>query len=329
MATDKVIVMRTHEISDDVWQQISKGYEVCFDIIRTPQQLKDSFSKSSITGDTLHAMKFDESGNLMGHNYYQPRPYLLNGKEVICALSGGTFVMPQYRQDIFIFNEMVKALDKEAARLGWVALLGVPNENSFKYAVKINKQKHIGDLSYYMLPVNAAKIIKKDSRAINTISSLYASAVAGINRITTSIWNSRETLKPLRLNVSDKYLDIRYDWNNYQRVRKGNMQGVYRIYDEHGIKTAYITFFGENFRRSSKSLTFVVNEILRNEKVDAIMYIGTMNLRQTLLTKVPARYVPQQLPLCVTILDKKNNEIKEACTDLKNIDFGLINFDVR
>lgn len=323
-----VIVLRTDEIEESVWKQISRGYEVCFGIHKTPDQLKKSFSKS-ITGYTLHAMKFDEDGNLMGHNYYQPRPYLLNGKSVICALSGGTFVMPEHRKDIFVFNEMVRALDKEAAKLGWIALLGVPNENSFKYAVKINKQKHIGDLSYYILPVHASKIIGKKIPILNFLSYGYSRALSITNKLISRYINPTEKVVPLHLDNSDAFLDIRYDWNQYTRVWKDKMEGVYRIYNEGGVRTAYITYFGENFKRNNRSLNFIVEEILRNEEVDAILYIGTLNFKQTLLMKVPKKYAPQKLPLCVTLLDKKNSEIKEACSSIANIDFGLINFDVR
>ena len=134
---------------------------------------------------------------------------------------------------------------------------------------------------------------------------------------------------PLHLDNSDAFLDIRYDWNQYTRVWKDKMEGVYRIYNEGGVRTAYITYFGENFKRNNRSLNFIVEEILRNEEVDAILYIGTLNFKQTLLMKVPKKYAPQKLPLCVTLLDKKNSEIKEACSSIANIDFGLINFDVR
>lgn len=321
-------ILRTEEIDASTWEDICKGYEVCFGITRTLDQLKQGFSKS-VTGYTLHAVKYNEDGNFVGHNYYQPRPYILNGKKVICALSGGTLVMPEYRNDIFAFNEMVRALDKEAAKLGWVALLGVPNENSFKYAVKINKQKHIGDLSYYILPIHAGKVLKKDNSLINALSSMYSRVVLTAARLFSVVLNIKEKIRPLRLDYSDAFLNIRYDWNKYKRVTKDNLQGVYRVYDEGGIKTAYITYFGENHTRSIKSLCFVVNEILKTENVDAILYIGTLNFPQTLLMKVPMKFVPQRLPLCVTVLDKKNPEIKEVCSSLDNIDFGLINFDVR
>lgn len=321
-------VYRTNELDDKNWAEICQGYKECFNIIRTPEQLKKSFSKT-ITGFTLHALKFNEIGEIIGHNYYQPRPYLLDGTKVICALSGGTFVLPNYRKDIFIFNEMIKALDKEAANLGWIAQLGVPNENSFKYAVKINKQKHIGDLSYYILPIHIGTILNKNSPILNYISSLFCHFSTLITKCLAFIWNPTERLKPLHLDISKSFLDIRFDTNNYTLINKRDLLGVYRIFNEQGIKTAYIVFCGEKFRRSAKSLNFVVREILRKEHVDAILYIGTMNFWQGSLIKVPKRFVPQKMPLCVTIFERQNSSVEEIFKTIKNIDFGLINYDVR
>lgn len=328
ISKSNIIVKRTDEIDYATWQQICYGYEVCFDSRHTPEEFKESFSRS-ITGYSLHALKYSEDGVLMGHNYYQPRPYILNGKSVTCALSGGTYVLPEYRNDIFMFYDMIKALDKKAAQLGWVAFLGIPNENSFRYSVKIIKTKHIGNLTYYILPVNAGKILKKNSKILDSISRLYASVVSIFNMAVAALWNVKEKVKPLHLDISDKFLDIRFDSKKYKRVSKGEMDGIYRVYDEDGIKTAYILHFVEKNKRSYRSLVFTVRQILKNEKVDAILYVGTMNMPQMLLTKTPKRYEPQQMPLCVSSFDKNNKEVKDVLVSIDNIDFGLINFDVR
>lgn len=324
----KIIIKRTDEIDEATWQQICHGYEICFSSKHTPEELKESFSRS-VTGYSLHALKYSDDGVLMGHNYYQPRPYILNGKPVICALSGGTYVLPKYRNDMFMFYDMIKALDKESDRLGWVAFLGIPNENSFKYSVKIIKTKHIGDLTYYILPVNVGRILKKNIKILDFFSRLYASAVSNLNVIISSVWNSKEKTKPLHLDISEKFLDIRFDPKKYTRIHKGKMEGIFRVYNEDGIKTAYILYFNEDNKRSNKSLAFTVRQILKREKVDAILYVGTMNMPQMLLTKTPKRFVPQQLPLCVTSFDKNNQEIKNLLKSIDNVDFGLINFDVR
>ncbi len=311
-----------------MWHQIANGYHVCFDIKKKPQELKESFCKS-ITGYTLHALKLTDDGKLMGHNYFQPRPYILNGKKVICALSGGTFVFPEYRKDIFIFKDLFNALCKKANELNWVAQIGVPNENSFEYCRKIIKEKYIGDLNYYILPVHCAKTLKRKNKLIDLLSSFYALSISNINAVISNFINSKEVIAPLHLNESIEYLNIRLSNPVYKNIHKGNIKATYRLYTEDGIKTAYILHFSQNGIRTAKSLAYIVKTILKHEKIDAILYIGTMNMNQWLLTRVPQKYVPHKLPVCVSVFDKSNKTLMDICTSMLNIDYGLINFDVR
>lgn len=321
-------ILKSFEVSDSLWTEIARGYKICFDLEISIDELKDLFSKT-ILGFSLHALKFSEDGKVIGHNYLQPIPYRLGMQNIVCALSGGTFVLPDFRKDIMIFHDLLTALNRTAADLGWKALLGVPNENSFKYTVKINRQKHIGDLSYYLLPLKVGKVLKKNSPILNGISSIYSSLNILVNGLVTQFYNSKEKDKLLHLDLTDKFKSSRLERDCYKHLKSDSYTGTYRICDEGGILTAYIIDFKENNKRTAKSLYKILKYIRKNEKVDAIMYVGTLNFPQLMLTKVPKKFEPQQMPLCVTIYDKENMTLKEALSSIKNVDFGLINFDVR
>ena len=325
---DNILVLKTNEISDDIWTQIADGYKICFNIKPSPQDLKNSFSKS-ITGYCLHALKFSSDGSLEGHNYFQPIPYIFNEKPIITALSGGTFVFPQFRKDILIFNKLFKASLEEAKKEGWKIQLGVPNENSYTYSTKLNKCKNIGYLNYYILPVHAAKVLKKNYSFIDKFSSLYANILNKFNLFMSNFYNPKESIRPIHLKNNTEFRKLRLNGKQYKKFIKKNIEGTYNIVNEHGILTAYILDFRENEKRSFKSLSTLVNHIIKEEKVDAILYIGTMNLKQYLLTKVPQKFVPQPLPLCVHMIDSSDKELERVASSIKNIDFGLINFDVR
>lgn len=328
MAKSDIFILKTYEISDDLWEQIRHGYKVCFDIDHTIEEFKKSFSKS-VTGYTLHAVKLTEDGKLMGHNYFQPRPYLLNGEKVMCAVSGGTFVLPEYRKDIFIFKELFGSLCEYAKGLGWIAQIGVPNENSFQYAVKINKDKYIGDLTYYILPVRVGKIIKRNSKLLDLFSHGYAFLSGKVNLLLSNLLNFKEKKVALHIDASDSFLSLRLSHPDYVHLKKGNLRATYRMYDEDGVRTAYILYFSQAGKRSSKALSYTVNEILKRENVDAVLYIGTMNMKQTLLTRVPEKFVPHRLTATVNVFDKENKALSETLTSLSNMDYGLLNFDVR
>lgn len=327
MEKTEIVILKTNEISDDIWEQIRHGYEVCFDSKESIEGFKQFFSES-ITGYSIHALKFTKDGKLMGHNYYQPRPYKLQGRDVICAVSGGTFVLPEYRKDMFIFHDLIKALNKYGKEQGWLAQIGVPNENSFTYAIKINKEKHVGDLHYYLLPIHAGKILKKSS-FIDSLSGLYSRCIAKLAYYSSFLFNFKEKEALLRINDTEQFLNVRLANPEYRTVQKGDLTATYRLFDEDGIKTAYLIHVSQNGRRSNKALTYAVNEILKREKVDAILYIGTLNVKQFILTKVPKKFVPHQLPVMVSVFDKKDEQLKEVLSSLSNFDFGLLNFDVR
>jgi hypothetical protein len=325
---EKIVVLKSQEITDDIWEQICEGYRVCFDVNRTPEEFKRSFAMS-VTGYTLHALKFAENGELMGHNYFQPRPYILNGKKIMVALSGGTFVMPAYRKDAFVFYDMVKALSKRALELGWRIQLGVPNENSFNYCLKVLRSKYLGDLNYYIMPVHAGTALHRKNALLNGLSALYAYLWSWVAVGTSSLFNTHEQMKPLHIDANEEFLKLRLPHENYHFFRKGNVSVAYNLWNEGGIQTAYIVDCREGDRRSAKALALGVRHIVKHEKVDAILYVGTMNMAQHVLFKVPKRFVPHRLTLVADFFDKKDKELQEVCASMDNLDYGLLNFDVR
>ena len=101
------------------------------------------------------------------------------------------------------------------------------------------------------------------------------------------------------------------------------------MYDEEGVKTAYIMDFRQQGKRTHRALISLVTHILRKEKADAILFIGDLQLKQFILFKVPAKKVPQRFPLTIDYLGEDNKGIKNIVLLPNNWDFSLINFDVR
>lgn len=325
----EIKVLKSTELSDEMWEQIVSGYKICFNKDHNPKELKNSFNRT-ITGFTLHALKFNEFGRIIAHNYFQPRPYIINDKKYILALSGGTYVLPEHRKDAFILYDLYKQLIKASKDLGWVAQLSIPNRNSFSFLKTIVRAQHIGNLNYYILPLNVTKILKKRNlQLINFISRNLFSLYALLNNKISQIINTKEVIKPVRIERSNEFINARLPETEYKKWENGSLKGYYLITDEEGILTAYILDFVENSIKSIRALSGLVSHIINEEKIDAILYIGTLNLKQSLLFKVPEKYIPQQFPVIVNIFDKSNKEIFEALSSIKNIDYSLINFDVR
>lgn len=323
-------IFKTDEITPELWDRIILGFNEAFGTKKNVRQLVN-FYKSNVFGYSFHAIKFSETGDIMGYNSFVPSLYEYNGKTLKVVNSGGSFVLKEFRKDIFIFKELFDALLAYCKEMGYDLEVGVPNKNSFRYAIKINKSIYVGDLAYYILPVNISKIINKSGlKAFDFISRMLCRFWAYFNCGISYIINFKETLKPIRIKIDEPFLCSRFrDINKYNSkiIRHGIF--FYRIYDENGIKTAYVMDFRENGEKTSRSLSKCIFNILKYEQVDAIIFVGTLNLLQSVMLKVPKRFVPQKLPLVFHLINPEQKELELDAKELCNWDFSLINFDVR
>jgi hypothetical protein len=148
-----------------------------------------------------------------------------------------------------------------------------------------------------------------------------------INKIISSVSNSQENEYPVRLKLDVKFMLSRFG-EKYTHFKGKKTEGIYRIFNEKGINTAYIMDFRENGKRTFKALVCLITQILQKEKVGAILFIGELNFRQFLLLPVPENKAPQRFPLTYDLLDN-NSEFETVLSNPKNWDFSLMNFDVR
>ena len=71
------------------------------------------------------------------------------------------------------------------------------------------------------------------------------------------------------------------------------------------------------------------NYIIKNTDADLILYVGYLKLFQTLFIKLPKKFEPKKLPLTCDILDDKDIDTYSDMLEIKNWNFGLLNYDVR
>ena len=88
-------------------------------------------------------------------------------------------------------------------------------------------------------------------------------------------------------------------------------------------------YFGENGIKTPKSLTLAVSHIFRHEKIDIIMFVGTLRINQSILIKVPNKFQPKKLPFTYTLLNADHSEKYSDMDNKNNWDFSLLNLDVR
>lgn len=320
-------VLKTFEISDSLWAQIAEGFTESFERPCSPEDLKTGFCVQNTLGYGYHAVALSDEGELMGYNVFSPVFYKNGMRSVV---SGSTFVRKKFRSNDMLFMDLMLALRKRVREDGFVFEVGVPNHNSRKFAAKILKCKYVADLDYYILPVHISKCIKKPLLGFLDLPNrfcvrIYLFVISAIAHLV----NPQEKEVKYELDVDEDYWKARFGSSRYKSCRQGQFHSYYRLYNEDGVRTAYLMDFREGEQRSFRSLTKAVYEIVKKEDVDAVLFVGYLRMLQGLLIKVPKRFIPKPLPLTYYILNKADKSKYEDLDNVDNWNFSLMNFDAR
>lgn len=321
-------IYKTHEIDDNLWQEVAEGFNESFDMSITPQSLKTGFCISNQLGYAYHAIAIDdETGEIKGFNTFTPTFY----KDGLKALlSGSTFVKKKFRKDIFIYGDMIKALREKGKEDGYAIDMGVPNKNSKEYALKFLKGTYVGDLDYYIFPRNISKCIHKSFlRSSDCIVRLFLDLYMLVYGLFLPFYNNKEKKVKYSLIVDENFYQARFKNNFYSHYIEESFSAYYRIIDEEGTKAAYIMDFREGKERTTRALYKSVKYITKKEKPDAILFVGFLRMKQRVLFKVPPKYIPKSLSLVYYLIDKSKKEKYIDMKEKDNWDFSLMNFDVR
>ena len=326
---NRIIVKRTHEITPEEWRQIVAGFNEEFGKDKTAEDLRQFYCANS-SGFSYHGFSVSPEGEIAGFTSVMPLPYADGkGKQLMTGLSGSSFVRKAFRNDIFIFHDIYKAIRERLQQEGIVVVLGVPNKNSYRYLIKLVGFRFLYNLPYYVLTVRPEKVLGKKTLAL--ISPLYRAALicyTSIIRFFSAWFNPAERQPGFQIRWDDASYALRFH-AAYTTVAKGNERFTYRVYEENGLRTAYLFDFRKQGLRCLRPLAGAIRYILLHEKADMIAFIGRLDLRQPLLLQLPAKKQPRELPLTVDLLVPDTHPDYAALSKPENWNFGLLNFDVR
>ena len=326
----KIKICKTHEITTSEWEGIVQGFSQSFDRKGSVEK-KKSYYSGNIFGYSYHAIALSDN-KVVGHTTVIPSVYQINGQDQIVGLSGGTFVIKEFRKNAGLFKQMYVGLREACNKEKMIAILGVPNKNSFRYSIKILKKKHIGNLNYYLLPLRPANLmgLKKLAFFINPVSvfiaKLYIVLFLGFSRL----FNPKEQKTPYFIKLTPEFIRYRLK-NGYENfLNHKGISSFFKIDNENGKKIAYLMEFNNNGIQDLKSLSLVIWQLINNHKIDTIVWIGTLRLRPRPLIKLPQFLEPKPLPLTSEILPYGRSIVNEdSFHNFRNWKFSLINFDVK
>ncbi len=320
-------VYKTYEISEELWNKVADGFRESFERNASPESLRNSFCIHNRWGYGYHAVAITDDGEVAGYNVFSPTFYK---EDIKIAVSGSTYVRPQYRNEsMFIFLNMMKSLRKAVINDGFNVEVGVPNHNSRDFAAKMLKLKYVGDLDYYILPCKFSKCLNKPFlRFVDPFVTGMLYCHLWVQKKWSSFYNTKEIEVKYELETGEEDLKSRF-MGNYKHVKEGDIEAYYCLYDEDGKNAAYLMDFREKGKRTSKSLNYAVRTMLSKEHPDAILFVGLLRLKQCSLFKVPKKFVPKPLSLTYYVLNNEDNERFSDMDDLNKWNFSLMNFDVR
>jgi hypothetical protein len=321
-------VVKSSEIESSTWQLITLGFNKSFDRDKATAEFIDYY-QNTIYGYSYHALGYNDNGELMGSTTVIPQYYSVNGKQELFGLSGGSYVLEEYRKDILIFYELVTAIRKYCQVEGVKIIVGVPNKNSFLYTVKFLSWNYLMDLDYYAIPFKAGNVINssKPVPILNLFSKVFFLSLFSLNSFFSLFFKIKANNSLVSIEFNEAYKKIRFK-NGYETSTVGNFFIAYKLAVEKGVKTVYLIEYREKNVRSFKALTFAINQINKKQNCDLVLFIGRFNHFQSYFFKIPSKKQPQRLPLTYDVLSNIDIPL-EIIQKPDNWDFSLVNFDAR
>lgn len=320
-------ICRSTEWTEKDWETYCLGFNEVFH----REFLKEDFKQKYLSvykGYACHALLCSDEGAVVGGVTVIPCYYTHRGERFVNGLAVDVFIRESYRVDPLMLRRMYKKLKVLLEEESVVAVIAVPNSTAYPYWKKVVKWKDVGRINYWVLPVKVGKILGKKGLIggfLDTGSIIYSTLVRMMS-ILCSFIESKDKKYVYRICPDDPYFMSKFRGKDYVRCVDGDIQFMYKLEYEEGVKTGYLLDAEEQGMRSFRAFRKAIFTIL-NQNVDLVLYVGKISFFQTLLLKVPRKLEPKLLPFTCDMITADSKYY-----DMMNFeywDFGLQNYDVR
>ena len=314
-----VTFKRTDQFTESEQQQMRDLFEAVFN----KKMTKDAFERKFFftpKGYSYHGLMLHDK-TIVGASSAVPGRYKFFGQEHIFSLSVDTMIDPKYRGGGHLIK-MINLIHQGLINDGIPFIFGFPNEHFYAVQKRLLKYEDIGELDYYVLPLNIGSVVRK-LKSLNFMSRVFCKSTARLCRIP----RNSEAGYGIAKVVDKQFERHRYD-DSYSRIALGEKaECIYKIYEEEGgILTLYII---DVFPLTAASLARAVKQICRTvvKAVDIIIYVGKLHSRSAGLWKTPDSKKPQRIRMTGKILIP--DVIDNSVFNINNWNVNISDFDVR
>jgi hypothetical protein len=312
-----VAFKRTDQLTESEQEQMRHLFLLVFN----KKMTKDSFERKFFytpKGYSYHGLMLHEEV-VVGAFSAVPGRYRFFGEEQIFSLSVDTMVDPKYRGGCH-FVKMANLVHQGLISDGIPFIFGFPNEHFYAVQRRFLKYTDIGELDYYVLPLNIGSVVK-NLKSLNGLSRCFCRFATRFCRIP----RDSEARYNIAKIIDKQFERHRYD-GSYSKIGLGEgTECIYKIYEEEGgIRTLYII---DVVPLTAASLARAVKQICRTavNAVDIIIYVGKS--RPAGLWKAPDSKKPQRIRMTGKILIP--DVIDSSVFNMNNWSVNISDFDVR
>lgn len=308
---------KTNELEEQEKKELCALFENVFSKKMDLTDFKNKFEKNCKCY-SYHSMLINEDNKIVGCYSCIPYEYNYFGNKLLFGLSVDTMIQEEYRGSPFTLKKIANAVYDEMKKDGVSFVFGFPNDNVYLVRKKILKWKDIGELKYYILPINIGTI-KSRFKYLDFASKLYANIV---NKLVVNEFKSIGSLYNIE---KENIKEFRYD-SSYKVMSFEDGYISYKTYDEEGVKVAYLI---DLYPLNKQNIEYAVKEIYNSNKndIDMIMYVGYLDFKLKNLIELPKKLEPKTVHMSGKIIDAK--KVDNKIFDIKNWNVNLSNYDVR
>jgi len=255
---------------------------------------------------------------------YNVIPYLYRyfGKEVLFGLSVDTMIDKEYSRRPFSLYEMATLVYEAMIRDGVTFVFGFPNDTAYKPVKRLLQWRDIGELDFYMLPLNIGSIMPRLS-FVNHVSRTLAAAFVCLPRFRHKVESKYNVEKML----NESFESHRYDDQYVTSYIRGGGKTVHRICTEkQKVRVLYIIdvspLTGSCFDAAIRELCSHYAKL-----ADIILYVGKLPFAPRLLLRVPESKKPRNIHMCGRLLE--HGVVDNRVFEINNWNVNISNFDVR